>query len=111
MKRMQRLFATEREQMPPKPTDDRTRQDVEGADEDTVVQRALPAAMKPRFHRKPLRHDRHRAKAAQEPPEFADAELEQYRRALVLEPHVHQLRERVEPRPAVVHLKDRLAAG
>src|SRR5438876_210639 len=31
MKRMQDLLATEREQMPPKPADDRARQDVEGA--------------------------------------------------------------------------------
>src|SRR2546422_10596814 len=96
--------------MPSESTDERARQDVERADEDAVVQRAFPATVQPRFHRKPFRHDRHVAKTAQEPPELADAKLEQHRRALVLETDLHQLRQRVEPRTTVVHLKNRLAA-
>ena len=43
-------------------------------------------------------------------PEFADRELQQHRRIVVLEADLHQLRQRVQPRNAVVDLEHRLAA-
>ena len=49
-------------------------------------------------------------KPRQQPPELADAEFQQHRRVVVLEAHFHQLRQRIQPRNAVVDLKDRLAA-
>ncbi len=47
----------------------------------------------------------------QEPSELGDAELEKHRRIIVLQADVHELRQRIEPRDTVVHLKDRVAAG
>src|SRR5262249_8763430 len=54
--------------------------------------------------------DRDCAESGEQTPEFADAELQQHRRIVVLEADLHQLRERVEPRHPVVDLKDGLAA-
>src|SRR5262245_58618816 len=86
-----RLLPAERGEMPAEAANQRARERVEGADERTVVNRALPAAMQPRLHREPLGHDADVAKRAQQPPELAQAELEDDRRVLVLEADLHQL--------------------
>src|SRR5215831_18372346 len=103
-------FGAEGQEMPAETPDEPARQQVERADEDTVVDRPLPAAVQAGPHRKPLRHDASLAETAEETSELADAELEQHRGVLVLETHLHDLGECVQPRHAVVDLEDRLAA-
>src|SRR5215831_2587371 len=93
--------------MPAKALDERSRQHVEGPDEDTVVERALPPAMKARLHREALGHDSDIRKSREQLPEFTDAELQQYRCIVVLEIDLHQFRQGIEPRDPVVHLNDR----
>src|SRR5436190_21713260 len=100
----------EREQVPAEAAHDRARQRVERADEQAVIDRAFPAAMEARLDRKPLRNDLHTAEAAQHGAEFADAELAEHRRIVMLETDLHELRERIQPRDAVVNLEDCLAA-
>ena len=67
--------------------------------------RALPAFVQPGLHRKALFDDSHVAEAAQERAELAGAVLAQHRRVLVLERGLHQLRQAVQPRDAVVDLE------
>src|SRR5438445_10476661 len=95
--------------MPSEAADHDSRKEIERAHEQPVVNRPLPAAVKARLHRKPLRYDPNLAKWRQEPPELADAELQHDRRVLVFEAHFHQLRESIQPRPPVIDLEDRLA--
>ena len=97
--------------MPAEPADERARQRVERRHEQAVVDRALPPAVEPRPHRKPLGHDLHVAEPGQQPPEFGDAELQQHRRIVVLQAHLHELRQGVQPGNPVVDLENRLAAG
>ena len=97
--------------MPAEALHQATRQRVERADEGAVVDRALPAAMEPRLHRETLRNDPDLGEPRQELTELPDAELAKHRGIVVLEADLHQLRQRVEPRDAVVHLKDRLPTG
>src|SRR2546428_10326569 len=66
--------------------------------------------MKARPYRKSLRLDPDIAKFSEEPSELAGAVLEQHRRIVVLETDLHQLRQRIQPRDAVVDLKDRLSS-
>src|SRR5438034_10412595 len=96
--------------MPAEPAHQRARQGVERADEESVVERALPAAVEARLDREPLANQANSAEPAQHRPELADAELDQHRSIFVLEADLHQLRQRVEPRDAVVDLEDRVAA-
>src|SRR6266513_5048584 len=102
-------FSTKRQKMPAEPADDRTRQRVEAPDEQPVVDGALPAAVEPRLDREPFGDDPHVRERVEEAPELADAEFHQHRRRLMFEPHVHQLRQRVQPRNPVVHLNDGFA--
>src|SRR5919198_2336568 len=104
------LFPTERQQMPAESAHERSRQSVERADEQPVVDRALPTAVEARFHGEALGNNPDFSESPKQSPEFADAELQQHRRVVVLEADLHQLRQPVEPRDAVVDLKDRLAA-
>ena len=60
------LLPAERQQVPPERAHHPARQDVEGADEHAVVDRALPAAVQARLHRETLGHDADLAKAARE---------------------------------------------
>ena len=83
--------------MPAEPPHERPGQQVERADEQAVVDRALPAAVQPRLHRKTLGDDLHLLEAADQPPELADAELQEDQRVVVLESDLHQLRQGVQP--------------
>jgi hypothetical protein len=67
--------------------------------------------MQPRPHRESFWHDADLIEPRQDPPELADAELEKHGRLIVLQADLHELRECIEPRDPVVHLKDRVAAG
>jgi 3',5'-cyclic AMP phosphodiesterase CpdA len=104
------LFPAKGEEVPSERAHHPFREDVEGADEDAVVDRALPSAVQARLHREALRDDPYLAKAAEKPLELANAELEQDGRVLVLQPHIHQPRQRIQPGNAVVDLEDGLAA-
>jgi len=53
----------------------------------------------------------HLVEPDQKPPELTNAELEQDGRVIVLELHVHDLRERIQPGQAIVDLKHCLATG
>ena len=63
-------FAAERKQMPAVPLDERPRQRVERADEQAVIDGALPTAVQPRFHGKAFRHDAHLAEGGNQSSQF-----------------------------------------
>lgn len=66
--------------------------------------------MEPGLHRKPFFDDADVAKTLQQRAKLPSTVLQQHRRILVLEWHVHELRQRVQPGDAVVYLEDGLAA-
>src|SRR5688572_16770626 len=93
-----KLLSTKREEVPSEPAHQSARQQVERADEQAVVGRALPPAVKTRLHGEPLGNDTNLTKPAQQLPEFGDAEFHQDWGVLVLEAHLHELRQRIQPR-------------
>src|SRR5262245_28452195 len=92
--------------MPAEAANGRSWKRVERADEERVEERSLPAAVQARLDRKSFWHDPDVLEIANELAEFADAELEEHRSVLVFELYLHQLAEPVQPRDAVVNLKD-----
>jgi hypothetical protein len=62
--------------MPPESLNDAPRQRIECADEETVVNGALPPAVKPRPDWKTLRHNPDLAKARNQTPKLADTQFE-----------------------------------
>src|SRR4029453_8511121 len=99
-------LATKGEQVPAEALDPRSWERVEGPDEQTVVHGPLPSPVQTRLDRKTLRGDLHLIESGEQLLEFADAELENDRRILMLQPHLHQLRQCVQPGYAVIDLKD-----
>lgn len=97
--------------MPAKAFDQRAWQGVERADEESVEDRTLPAFVQPRRHWEALEDDLHLAEALEQLAKLADAVLQQHRRTLVLETDLHQFRQGIQPRNAVVDLEDGLATG
>ena len=87
------------------------RQRVERADEQRVEGASLPAPVQPRLDRESLGDDLARdANGASSAVNSAIGVLAQHRRVLVLERHLHHLRQRVQPRDPVVDHEDGLAA-
>ena len=97
--------------MPAEATHQRARDEIERSHEDPVVEHSLPSAVEPRRDGKSLRDNAHVGKADEKAPELRDAVLQQHRRVVVLEPDLHQLRQRIQPRHAIVDLKNRAPAG
>src|SRR5438552_1688558 len=62
-----RSFSTKRQQVPPEAANQRPGKRVECPDEERVEQRALPAAVQSRFHRKPFRDDTYLPKSRKQP--------------------------------------------
>jgi glycerol-3-phosphate dehydrogenase len=96
--------------MPAKAADHRARKTVERADKEAVVEGTFPSAVQTRFHGKTFGYDPNLAKPRQQARKFRDAVLEKHGRGVVLEPHLHQLGQGVEPRHSVIDLKDRLTS-
>src|SRR5688500_17778522 len=97
--------------MPSESAAERPGQRVEGADEDGVEYRTLPAPVEARLDGESLFDDAHLAKGLEQCTKLLCAVLEKDRRVVVLERHLHQLRERVQPGDAVVDLEDRFPSG
>src|SRR5215218_3439905 len=104
-------LAAERQQVPSEPPYQRPRKGVERSDEERVEHQPFPAAMETRLHRKALLDDADVAKYLEQPAELAGAVLGDHRSVFMLERHFHQLRERIQPRDAVVDLEHCLTAG
>src|SRR2546428_8726864 len=102
------LLTAERQQVPSEPSHNGARQQVERADEQPVVEGSFPAAVEARLYRKPLGHDPDVSKIADEPSKLGNAEFQQGWRVLMLEPDLHQLRQRIQPGDPVIDLKDGL---
>ena len=71
---------------------------------------ALPAAVQPRLHRETAPRRSGPRGSPQQRAELRGAVFAEHGRVFVLERHLHQLRQRVQPRHAVVDLEDGLAA-
>src|SRR5690349_5680786 len=96
--------------MPAESPYERTRQRVECTDEKRIEHQSLDAAVQPRLDGKPFFDDAHVVKVAQQLTEFRGAVLAEHRRILMLERHLRQLRQRIQPRYPVIDLKNCLAA-
>jgi hypothetical protein len=97
--------------MPSETPDERSRQRIEGADEKRIEERSFPSAVQARFHRKAFLDNPNFTKSAQQLPELTRTVLQQDWSVFMLQRHLHQLRQRIQPRDAVIHLKHGLAAG
>src|SRR6187397_747658 len=104
------LLAAECEEMPPVALHPAARQRVEGADEERVERDALPSLVEAALHREPLEDQADVRESVNRLAKLARAVLPEHRRVLVLEIHLHQLRQGVEPRHAVVDLEHGLPA-
>src|SRR5262245_17307559 len=91
--------------MPAEAAHPRTRQRVERSDERRVVHRTLPSLVEAALDREAFRDDLDRAERCEARAEFTDRVAAQPWGVFVLERRFHDLRERVEPRDAVVDLK------
>ena len=97
--------------MPSETPDERSRQRVKRPDEKRIEERAFQSAVQSRFHRKAFLDDSNLTKFPQQLPELTRTVLQQNRSVVMLQWDLHQFRQRIQPRDAVIHLKHRLATG
>lgn len=95
--------------MPSETLDERSGQRIECTDEKRIEEGSFPPTVQARFDRKPLLDDSNITKPAQQLPELTGAVFQQNRSVFMLQRHLHQLRERIQPRDAVIYLKNRFA--